>query len=194
MSFKYLLSGFFVLTMAGCSMIPEQIQTADESILVSYNDAKSAPYVHQSMTARWGGVIAEVNNLKDSTVIEVVNIDLGAGAKPKGENKSAGRFRAIKKGFIDPVIFKQGKQITVVGKIAEPQKGKIGELEYLFPVIEIDGLQLWKEVKEVDVRLHNDPYMRHYDPFFRYPYHYPASRTVIIKKQPQNSNSHSKDK
>ncbi|MGJ8692175.1 MAG: Slp family lipoprotein [Thalassotalea sp.] len=178
-----------VLTMfvSACSLVPEEISTEDDNLLVSYQDAKQSPEVYNSMTARWGGVIASIKNLQKNTVIEVVNIDLSTGAKPKSINKSAGRFRIVYPGLLDPMIFQKGKQVTAVGKIALPQAGKIGELDYVFPVLEASGIYLWKEEQRIDLRVKPDPYMSHfYDPFYRHPYPV-RTRTVIVKKPAEKS-------
>ena len=164
--------------LSACSLVPDEITVADDNLLVSYQDAKQSPEVYSTMTARWGGVIADVKNLQDNTMVEVVNIDLNSVAKPKSENKSAGRFRIIYPGLLDPMIYQKGQKITAVGTIELPQKGKIGELNYVFPVLKASGIHLWKEVERVDLRVHSDPF---YDPYYRYPY--PVhSQTVIIKK------------
>ena len=52
------------LLLSACTTIPEQVRTPDEQTLVSYAEVKNAPAAKQASNARWGGVIASVENQK----------------------------------------------------------------------------------------------------------------------------------
>lgn len=185
MNIKIMIITAFLSLLSACSLIPNELKTPENVVLVPYQAVKNSPEAHQSKMARWGGVIAEVKNLADSTMVEVVNVDLtSSSAKPRNINESAGRFRAIVKGFLDPMIYQQGKKVTFVGTVAASQTDKIGELEYVFPVLIASGVYLWKDVEPSDTSLHAEFFMgRYYDPFYRYPFPYLYPRhTVIIKK------------
>lgn len=173
------------LLVSACSIIPEQVRTDNESSLITYAEAKKSLGMHLNKNARWGGVIANIENKKEFTVLEVVNFNLHSSSKPIGGNDSAGRFKVYYKGLLDPVIYKKGKKITALGIIGTPEKSLIGELEYEFPVLMTSGVYLWDDVERLNVRVKSDPFMNHhYDPFYRSSfYHQP--RTIIIK-QPKN--------
>jgi len=76
--------------------------------------------------------------------------------------------------MLDPLIYTKGKSITVVGTIATPERGKIGEQNYLYPVLQAQGIHLWKKIQKIDVQINSAPFW--YDPFF-YPYY---QRPVIV--------------
>lgn len=193
MNKNYLLTAVLSLILSACSStIPEQLRIADEQALVSYADVKLDPTAKQAATARWGGVIAKVENQKEYTVLEVVNLELAYSAKPIAANESQGRFKVFYKGLLDPVIYQKGKSVTAVGVIAEPESGKIGELEYQFPVLMATGIYLWKDTPQVNVRVRQDPLMSpFYDPFYYHRgYAYPPR--VIIKQTSSTTNKKSK--
>lgn len=186
---KKIVAVFTLLFLSACSTIPEQVRIADDVSLISYDDAKAGVGVNNQMNARWGGVIAAIENKKEFTVIEVVNIDLTSNAKPKNIDESSGRYRLYYKGLLDPVIFKPGKKLTVIGKVAEPETGKIGEQAYLFPVLMASGIHLWKDVERVDVRVeHSSAFTRPYFyPYYRYQPYY-RNNTIIVKKEKVKTN------
>jgi len=117
-------------------------------------------------------------------MIEVVNMELSsASSRPKATDQSKGRFRVYYKGLLDPVIYKEGRSVTILGTVKAPEEGTIGEQDYLFPVLHAEHIHLWKEVKEVKVDVY--PYPITYSPYFyRYPRFSHPTR-VVIKKSGQ---------
>lgn len=150
-----------LVMLHGCSYIPDKLEVPESTQLVAYLDVKKQADHYSGQTVRWGGEIANVMNLKDSTMIEVVNLHLNASTKPKQNNESQGRFRLYYKGLLDPLIYTQGKKITAVGTVIGVEEGKIGELEYLFPVIETQNVHIWKKIKKINM---------YYDPLYSHSY------------------------
>ncbi|EKE82824.1 starvation-inducible outer membrane lipoprotein [Idiomarina xiamenensis 10-D-4] len=185
---KVLWSIAALLVLSGCSSIPDPIKANDGETLVSYTQALENPQQTVGQRARWGGVIAAVNNSEQGTVIEVVNFDLQSWGRPLASDQSNGRFRAVIDGFVDPMVYKKGRSITVIGTIAEPQQGKIDEYRYLYPVIDVSGKYLWKEIKETRVEVDYSPlWFRHQ--FYAPPYYYyPRTRVVPARTQKSSGN------
>jgi len=156
---KILMSSTILITflMAGCATIPEKLQVNDNAPLVKFSDVRAQANVNTGLTARWGGVIAKVEVQKQRTLVEVVNFNLSSRAKPILKDETQGRFRFYQQGLLDPIIYKVGKSITVVGTVANSEQGKIGEQEYLYPVLNAEKIQLWKKTQRVDVNLIQQP-------------------------------------
>lgn len=115
---------------------------------------------------RWGGVITKVENKASQTWIELVRLKLASNGRPRTDDKSDGRFIASFEGFIDPLVYKVGRPLTVVGIIEDKTEHPIGEYEYLFPVVAVEGSYLWEDTeKGYDPYYYPPPY-RYYD--FRY--------------------------
>ena len=102
---------------------------------------------------RWGGTIASVTNRTDgSTLVEIVSRPLYSGGRPIHDDRSDGRFLALLNGFLDPEIVKVGRDMTVLGRLSGKASGKVGESDYLFPVVLIQDYQFWKRVVIVPPR------------------------------------------
>ena len=153
---------------AGCaSNIPKAISEPppDNPAL---RDARQQPAKYVGAAVRWGGTIASVTNRPDGTRIEIVGRELGRGGRPQESNRSDGRFLAQFEQFLDPVIYAEGRAITVAGTLQDPVAGTIGEFQYLFPVIDVTSHVLWEPLPERQYYPY-DPFW--YDPW--YPYYYP---------------------
>lgn len=184
---KFSLLVTVVLIATGCVQIPKKLQVNESTVLTNFTDVKGK--IETGQQARWGGVIANVTNNKDNTMIEVVHFDLKSSARPNVKDETKGRFRIYYQGLLDPVIYKKGRSITAVGTVNGVESGKIGEHEYQYPVLNASYVHLWKEVKQVDVRVTHYP--QWYTPslwYYHRPYYYrpyPVSvkqGTKVIKK------------
>ena len=122
---------------------------------------------------RWGGVISNVENRADGTWIEIVQYDLRDNGRPRSSGNSDGRFIASFGDFVDPEVYETGRPLTVVGKITDHTSRKIGEFDYRFAIVEVEGSYLWKKRSEVRYAPYPYPYHYwHYDPFFPHHHHY----------------------
>lgn len=94
---------------------------------------------------RWGGSIASVTNRPDgSTLVEIVSRPLYSGGRPIHDDRSYGRFLAVLDDFLDPDIVTVGRDMTVLGSLAGKFPGKVGESDYVFPVVQISDFRFWK--------------------------------------------------
>mgnify|MGYP000247620016 CR=1 FL=1 len=181
-NFLAVLSLAFVIS--GCVHIPESL-IVDESIaLTSFSDVRSNDATYIDNKARWGGVIAKIENKSEYTVLEVVHFQLSSSTRPQQKDQTQGRFKVYYRGFLDPVIFKEGRSITAVGDIGAKETGKIGEHEYSYPVLKAKDVHLWKEIKKVDINVSHQPMW--YSPSLWYlprshhrlPIYYPAANKM----------------
>ncbi|MCK7460469.1 Slp family lipoprotein [Idiomarina aminovorans] len=180
---KIIYAATMALVLAGCSSVPEQIASENEDALVGYKVAKHQGEKVVGDSARWGGVIADVRNAKDHTVLEIVSFPLKRWGRPEVSDNSQGRFLAVVNDFVDPDVYKAGRSISFVGSIGQPQQGKIDEYIYTYPVIEATGYYLWQpERKKSHAEVDYSPlWFRHnfYSPY--YPYRYPVRVRVQDK-------------
>ena len=121
---------------------------------------------------RWGGEITQVDNKAKETWVEIVSRQLRESGQPKEAGGSSGRFIAIFQGFFDPVVYKKGMLLTVLGSIKGQTKRPIGEHEYIFPIVSVAASYLWPEQTEVDYYDYPPPFW-YYDPWPFYPWSHP---------------------
>ncbi|MDO6447098.1 Slp family lipoprotein [Colwellia sp. 1_MG-2023] len=180
--------------ISGCVNIPESLRVDESVALTTFTDVKDNNVAHLGNNARWGGVIAKIENNADNTMLEVVHFQLSSSTRPLQKDQTQGRFKVYYAGFLDPVIYKEGRSITAVGTIAKNESGKIGEHEYDYPVLTANNVHLWKEIKKIDVNVTHQPMWytpslwyaprpRHYSPIF-----YPINKNVKQASSSKKSN------
>lgn len=151
--------------LTGCTTVPEQLQVPQSTPLIQYETAREYPIteqtsdIHTQSLARWGGVIANIENQDNTTQLEIVQFTLDSNSRPKVTDNSAGRFRVKINQFLDPMIYKEGRELTVVGNITRSEMGYIGKHPYLFPVLLSQQLYLWQPEKQIETRY--VPYIIH---------------------------------
>jgi outer membrane lipoprotein len=199
---KHLAVALAIVVLSGCAMVPEPIDVSKNTVLVSFEDVNkgvttvgpthSQTSVDAGQKARWGGKIVSVVNKKTVSEIEVVFFPEDRLGKPKTGMPSAGRFKAVVDGFVDPLVFEQGRLITVVGDVSSSITGVIGEQEYVYPTLNAKGYYMWKDSTDINVEMdsfafspfsyrmgfRNSFFNPWYDPWLR---NYQRSRIRVIR-------------
>ena len=154
---------------SGCSsQVPALIRKSpDDNPALQAVKADIHAFLGRSL--RWGGKIAEVENLASTTEIAVVGLPLQRKGRPLDSGKSDGRFLASIPGFIDPEIYQEGRLLTVFGQVSGETEREIGKYRYRYPVVTVEAYYLWPP--EVYYPYYYDPVLR--DPFFYYGPYYP---------------------
>lgn len=158
----------FTLALTACSTTPEAIRHApaqDPGFLAVQQMIER----YTGRTVRWGGSIIKLDNRKNDSILEILARPLSRGGEPDSTDRSLGRFQIRVQGFLDPAVYKEGRDVTVIGTIEGSMTQKIGEFVYHYPVIKANTLHLWPP--QVEARDYYYPYP---DPFWPYPwYPYP---------------------
>ncbi|NKI33591.1 Slp family lipoprotein [Wenzhouxiangella sp. XN79A] len=144
------------LVLSGCVSIPEPL--AGDVDPTPLPDA-----VDQAQLGRtflWGGTLVVARPGETETCLEILARPLDSQRRPRIGDLTHGRFRACHEGFLDPEIFAEGREVTVVGELREFVTGPVGEYSYRFPRLATDTVHLWPERRPFDDR--------YYDPFWRY--------------------------
>jgi len=139
---------------------------------VSLAQVRKAGDDYLGSIVRWGGVVTEVENKVDKTWVFLVGRALKDNEKPVSDSPSDGRFIASFDGFIDPLVYKVGRPLTVVGSIEGSTVRPIGD--YQFPIVTVRDSHLWADSVKTRAYYAPPPYwyydMRYYHP---YPYRHP---------------------
>jgi outer membrane lipoprotein len=118
------------------------------------------PEVFKDHLFIFGGVIAETKLMETGSQIEALLVPVDRYGNLEDTSQYLGRFIALyprSKGLLDPLVFKRGREITVASYFVEVRKGLIDEMEYVYPVFEIEQIHLWEEYR-------SDPYPYPYFP------------------------------
>lgn len=154
------------LVISACTLVPEQLKG-------EYTPLEPGDVTQQDLETevRWAGVILDTRPEDGHTCFEILSRQLDRSMRPKNIDQSDGRFIACKRGFYDPEVFKKKREVTLTGHIIHVDKRKIGDYDYLFPVVDIEFMTLWPKRRD---RVH---YYGPYRPYYwRYPFYGPYWR------------------
>ena len=129
---------------------------------VPFSQLREAPDVFKGKLFILGGLIVETRLFEKGSQIEALSVPVDSLGYIQEAGRTQGRFLALyprSKGLLDPVVYRRGREVTLAGEFVEARKGKIDEMEYVYPVFEIREIYLWEERKDY----YNYPY---YDPFY----------------------------
>lgn len=172
--FEY-ISFAWVSLLAGCATgVPQALRFTPPDAInlpMAVHDADT----YRERQVRWGGTIVEIKNQSHATTLEILSRPLTKSTRPDLQGQSEGRFIVQYAGFLDPAIYDQNREVTVVGQLDGVTSRLIGDYHYNFPIVRATTVYVWPIRQE---RANEDPY--YYDPWWPpmwypwgYPYYYP---------------------
>jgi outer membrane lipoprotein len=175
----YLLIALAFSLMSSCVPVISRNLLSQGILDTNLSEIKQDPASYKGRLFILGGIIVKTSTTKDGSLIEAVFVPVDSWGYLKSFKASSGRFLAIYKSgeILDPLIYSEKREITLAGEFIELRKGKIGEMEYTYPLFEIKEIHLWEEVKDMDYYYYYSPpppypywYYRHrpYDPWWWY--------------------------
>ncbi len=130
---------------AGCSSpISKSVRNETDPGL-SFQQLREQPASFEGRTVILGGEIIRTHNRQEGTTIEVLQKELDRWGRPKGKDETGGRFRVFADRFLDPVVFSQGRRVTIAGTVEGGQVEKIGEVDYVYPLLRAREIHLWQD-------------------------------------------------
>ncbi|MFQ5736363.1 MAG: Slp family lipoprotein [Thermodesulfobacteriota bacterium] len=164
------LTRIFVLVvaavvLAGCGSVISKGLVRQVDRQITLDKVQKDPEKYAGRKVLWGGVILNTRNLEKTTEIEVLETELDYNDVPVfREATSKGRFLIEANRFLDSNVYKEGKGVTVAGKVAGAVTRKIGKMDYRYPVVRPLEMKLSEELPQ-------DYYMNY--PGWGYPYYDP---------------------
>jgi outer membrane lipoprotein len=160
--------------LQGCAAsIPAALRDAPQQS-PSLGQVRAQPDNYIDLRLRWGGNIVKVENLPQTTRIEIVARQLSSRGEPLDENSSEGRFIAHFDQFLDPSIYTIGRELTVVGRFVSLEQRDLDQMHYRYPLVRVEAHHLWSEPEPAHDHYNphwNDPFF--YDPWYPFGYPYP---------------------
>jgi outer membrane lipoprotein len=137
-------------TLISCAPVLRQEVIEKAIVDVQFSSIRQHPDLYKGKVFILGGLIVSTKLTEKGSLIEAVYIPADTRGYLKDVRPTNGRFMAIYPkdiGILDPFIYKEGREITIAGEFIETQTGRIGEMEYTYPVFEIKEIYLWEEKK-----------------------------------------------
>lgn len=151
------------LLLHGCAyaISPDMAKQADTT--VTFKELRADPERFKGKIVILGGAVIQTTALQQNTLIEVEEKPLDYWGMPKRTKKTGGRFNALVRGYLDPLVYAPGRQITVAAEVAGTHSAELGEAEYSDPVVVAKEIKLWPRERESQDKLQwMDPL---YDPY-----------------------------
>lgn len=160
--------------VSGCAHVISEESRALVDPAVTFSGLMASPDSYAGKYVMLGGVVAGVQNDNDGARLEVVQTPLDSEGLPdEASHASGGRFLAVSSSFLDPVVYKQGRRVTLVGQVQGKKSLPIDQIRYTYPVISIREIHVWKK-SEIE-QTNYPPPGYYYDPFWwgpPYAYHW----------------------
>ncbi len=128
------------LMMTGCATAFD-IGKADRTL--QPREVAQNPAIAAHREVAWGGMVVNGKNLTDNTQFEVVAYPLDDDNRPKTEAGPLGRFIVIHPGYLETADYAPGRLLTAVGTVSGTRSGKVGEADFVYPVVSASRLKLW---------------------------------------------------
>lgn len=130
------------LLLSACAGLPAAVKNVPVTD-VSYSQASQNPSNYKNTSVRWGGVIIEVDNEENFTLVQVLSYPLNFYGRPQLNKHSEGRFVIKSPEFLDPAIYAKDKEITVAGTLLGDIERTIGNKTIRLPLLESKATYLW---------------------------------------------------
>lgn len=131
-----------LLALAACAPAPIYQPVAGQTDATPHQVALT-PERFANAGVIWGGRIVNVENFADQSEIELLAYPLDGSQRPKVDDTGNGRFIVQMPGYVERLDYPPGAMMTVTGHLAGTRAGKVGEADYVFPLVAVDQSHVW---------------------------------------------------
>ena len=130
------------LLLVACTSLPPAIKQAP-AVQIGYDQVNRAIDQYQGTPVRWGGVIIDVENEENSSLVQVVFYPLDFSGRPQLHKTGEGRFVIKSAEFVDPAVYVKDKEITAAGVISGKIERTVGKRIIHVPLVTTSAIYLW---------------------------------------------------
>lgn len=141
---QLLLVSMLFIILTGCSHVMSKAAVEGVDKSVTFADIKSNPESLAGKKVLIGGVIAENRSSGDVVQLEIMQLDLLENGIPDESSASVGRFLVVNGELLDPLIYRPGLLITIVGEIKGQKIQKLMGADYRYPIISAKEIRLFR--------------------------------------------------
>jgi len=157
----------FCSLFGACTSLPQAMKNV-HVVDLTYSQASQNIDSHKDTPVRWGGVIIDVENEEDFSLVQALYYPLDYSGRPQLDKSNGGRFIIKTTEFLDPVVYAKDKEITAVGALNGKIERMVGKKTIQIPLIQSSGIHLWP--KRQDNNYGYGRYGPYYHGFYGYPY------------------------
>ena len=127
----------------GCATTGKKDSTEPAYEKIPFSEILASPESYRGKVVRLGGVIVNTENLKEETVLEILEKPLSSQGRPTSGDRSGGRFMVTFDRFLDSAVYRPDRPVTIVGEIVGQKAALIGEAMYRYPLLSGRDVRLW---------------------------------------------------
>jgi len=135
---------------------------------ISYAVASQNIDSYKDVPVRWGGIIIDVENEENFSLVQALFYPLNYFGRPKLNRLYGDRFVIKSTEFLDPVIYARGREITVVGTLNGDIERTVGKKVIRVPLILSTATHLWPKYYHNDYYSYSYSYGYGYRTYFEY--------------------------
>jgi outer membrane lipoprotein len=166
--YLWVLMSWVMFMSTGCTHVISEPLRQQAQPLVSFAELRTNPQAFKGHTVILGGEILHTNNLRDGTRIEILQRPLSGAEMPRLTDTTGGRFMAFCSEYLDPAVYAPQRRITIAGRVLGSYIGKVGEVDYMYPLISCDETHLLSPASTALQRSTTYPWW--YDTPYSYPW------------------------
>lgn len=141
-AFRAAVIAAFAVAASACAPAP-LYRTNPATATMTPAQALSEAQQRKGQQVVWGGTVVAVENLRDSTVIQVLAYPLDSSQRPRLKQPPTGRFLVEVPGFVEPLDYPADAPVTIAGTLDGTRHDKVGQAEYDFPLVRSTSLHRW---------------------------------------------------
>ncbi len=164
---RYLL--IICLLLNACSNLPTAIKNPPQYD-ISYTQAVGNIGNYKNAPVRWGGVIIDVENEQNFSLVQVLYYPLSSSGEPQADKSNEGRFVIKSSEFLDPAVYSKNTKITVAGMLIGDIERMVGKKTLRVPMVSATTIYLWPTYEYSN---YYDGFGYGYNPYYGgYPYYW----------------------
>jgi outer membrane lipoprotein len=131
--------------LGGCAHVISEAGLAAVDRSIRYADISKNPEALVGKNVLVGGVVAGIRSSGDLMQLEVAQLELFSNGVPDESSTSGGRFIVVSGELLDPLFYRPGSLVTVIGEIKGQKVQKLGGADYRYPLISAKEIRLFRE-------------------------------------------------
>lgn len=134
----------FMLFSQGCTyaISSGMVDKADKSVL--FEKLQADPDSFKGKLIIVGGTIEKASEMKQGTLLEVIQRPLDYWGKPERTKRTGGRFLVFHPGMLNMLAYAPGIDITVAGEVLGTSIPMISNKQYDYPVVSSKEMKRWE--------------------------------------------------
>lgn len=155
--------------LSACSSMPSAIRDFS-AVDMPYQLVSQNVDSYQGTPIRWGGTVIDIENEKDSSLVQILYYPLDRSGFPQTSQAGEGRFAVITSDFLDPAILTRNSKVTVIGTLSGGIERTVGNKLIRIPLVTSDAIYLWPKDYDANRRYGYGRYPYGYYPYSHFGY------------------------